>query len=95
MMERPTFYAVIPAHVRYANISAHAKLLDGELTALTEKEGVLLCLQVTSPNSTRTSRRSVSRWVAEAGFIVVEPALNNTVSARYSRGCYHFCHPTP
>lgn len=39
-MERPNYYAIIPATVRYDDkLSANAKLLFGEITALTSKEG--------------------------------------------------------
>jgi hypothetical protein len=78
-IERPTFYAVIPAHVRYANISAHAKLLYGELTALTEKAGFCWASNGYLAKLYNAGSRSVSRWVAElveAGFIVVEAAVN-------------------
>lgn len=64
MNERPTFYAVIPAHVRYANISAHAKLLYGELTALTEKEGFCWASNGYLAKLYDAGSRSVSRWVS-------------------------------
>ena len=35
--ERPNYYAVIPAHVRYSNITSNAKLLYGDLFYLKEK----------------------------------------------------------
>lgn len=35
----PNYFAVIPAEVRYSDIPANAKLLYGELTALSNKEG--------------------------------------------------------
>ena len=37
--EQPSYYAIIPAEVRYANIPDKAKLLYGEITALCSKEG--------------------------------------------------------
>ena len=37
---QPTYYAIIPADVRYSkNIVPQAKLLYGEITALTNKKG--------------------------------------------------------
>ena len=37
--ESPNYYAIIPAEVRYSDIPPNAKLLYGELTALTNKKG--------------------------------------------------------
>lgn len=38
--EKPSFYAIIPANVRYCdNLQPNAKLLYGEITALSNKEG--------------------------------------------------------
>lgn len=36
---KPGYYAVIPSHIRYGDLSDGAKLLYGEITALSEKEG--------------------------------------------------------
>lgn len=79
MNERPTFYAVIPAAVRYADITAQAKLLYGELTALTEQEGFCWASNAYFARLYQAGTRSVSRWLSElekAGFINIEPAVN-------------------
>jgi len=39
MSEQPAYYAIIPADVRYSNVTANAKLLYGEITALSNKSG--------------------------------------------------------
>ena len=36
---KPSYYAIIPAEVRYSNLKPNAKLLYGEITALSSKEG--------------------------------------------------------
>jgi len=38
-IERPNYYAILPANIRYANISNLAKLLYAEITSLTYKKG--------------------------------------------------------
>ncbi|MDR3168528.1 MAG: helix-turn-helix domain-containing protein [Candidatus Peribacteria bacterium] len=40
MKERPSFYAILPANIRYAeDLSEFQKLLYAEITALATKEG--------------------------------------------------------
>jgi hypothetical protein len=78
-MERPTFYAVIPAFVRYADISAPAKLMYGEVTALCEKEGYCWASNGYFGNLYQANERSVHRWLNElfkAGFVTVDLACN-------------------
>ena len=40
MRDKPSFYATIPAHVRYADITPNAKLLYAEITALLKINGI-------------------------------------------------------
>jgi Helix-turn-helix domain len=39
MKEKPTFYGIVPANVRYAKIADRAKLIFSEITALANKSG--------------------------------------------------------
>lgn len=78
-MERPTFYAVIPAHVRYSSITAMAKLLYGEITALCEKEGFCWAGNGYFAKLYDAGERSVRRWLDElvsAEFIEIDAAVN-------------------
>jgi hypothetical protein len=78
-MERPTFYAVIPAFVRYAPISAQAKLFYGEITSLCEKEGYCWASNGYFGQLYEADERTVRRWLKElvvAGFVTVDLAAN-------------------
>ena len=63
--EKPNYYAIIPAEVRYAKISPNAKLLYGELTALSNKEGYCWASNEYFADLYETSNRSISRWIGE------------------------------
>lgn len=74
MKEQPSYYAIIPADVRYSNLPPNAKLLFGEITALCNKEG--FCWAGNSYFATlyKVSPKTVSDWVsslAKMGFIKV------------------------
>lgn len=78
-MEKPSYYAVIPAPVRYSNVSANAKLLYGEITCLCESEGFCWASNGYLAKLYDAGERTVSRWLFElekAGFIRIEPAVN-------------------
>lgn len=75
MENKPSYYAVIPAEVRYANISSSAKLLYGEVTALCSKEGYCWASNRYFGELYNVSARSISEWISElkdAGFITYE-----------------------
>jgi len=65
MKEKPNYYAIIPADVRYADITPNAKLLYGEITALCSKEGYCWAGNPYFAGLYHVSRKSVERWLSE------------------------------
>lgn len=62
--ERPSYYTVIPARVRYnKNISIGAKLLYGEITALCEKHGFCWASNEYFSNLYDVSVRTIRIWI--------------------------------
>ena len=76
MSERPSFYAIIPATVRYDNdLCANAKLLYGEITALSEKHGYCFASNSYFAKIYGVSNVTVSRWIGslkEKGYLSIE-----------------------
>lgn len=74
--EKPNYYAIIPANVRYdKNLRANEKLLYGEITALTNKEGYCWASNNYFANLYGTSPQAISRWIndlANNGYIHIE-----------------------
>jgi hypothetical protein len=75
MKERPSYYAVIPAGVRYdTRLSANAKLLYGEITALSSKEGYCWAGNQYFADLYGTTPRTARRWITEletGGYITI------------------------
>lgn len=72
MKNQPNYFAIIPAEVRYADIPANAKLLYGEITALTYKEGFSWASSQYFAKLFGVSSRSIQDWLRKlekAGFI--------------------------
>jgi len=76
----PSFYAVIPAYVRYnKNLTANAKLLYGEITALCNKEGFCWANNKYFAELYKVSERSIQAWLKQLeneGYIKIEIEQN-------------------
>lgn len=73
MKESPNYYAVIPASVRYADITPNAKLLYGELTALCSKEGYCWAGNSYFAKLYDVHSDTITSWIAELrGIGVIE-----------------------
>jgi len=74
--EKPSYYAIIPANVRYCeSLSPNEKLLYGEITALSNKEGYCWASNGYFAKLYAVSKRSITRWLEKLnseGFITVE-----------------------
>ena len=64
--QTPSYYAIIPAKVRYdQNVPANAKLLYGEITALCNKEGYCWATNAYFANLYGVHKNTVSDWIAK------------------------------
>lgn len=65
-MNTPTFYAIIPANVRYCKgLKANAKLLYGEITALCNKDGFCWAENSYFAQLYEVSEETISRWISD------------------------------
>ena len=72
---KPSYYANIPANVRYSNLKPNAKLLYGEITALSSKEGYCFATNNYFANLYGVTKNTISLWVSQLkkeGFVTVE-----------------------
>jgi len=80
MKEKPSYYANIPANVRYSNLKPNAKLLYGEITALSNKLGYCFASNSYFAELYGVSKNTVSRWIGDLsklGFITVQIERNS------------------
>ena len=91
-MEKPSFYAIIPASVRYSNdITANAKLLYGEITCLCNKEGYCWASNSYFAKLYNVSERTIVNWLnslEKCGFIskqIIYKDDSNEVAKRIIR----------
>jgi len=70
---KKNYYAIIPADVRYdRNLRPNAKLLYGEITALSNEKGYCWAQNTYFAELYEVSKETISRWIrelAEAGYI--------------------------
>lgn len=75
-MEHPAYYSIIPATVRYdSNLTANAKLLYGEITALANKEGYCWASNRYFAELYGVSKDSIQRYIKQLkdfGYVRVE-----------------------
>ena len=78
MAEKKSYYAVIPANVRYDDeLSANAKLLYGEITALCNEKGYCWASNDYFSQLYGKSRITVSRWISE---LIQKGYINSEIS---------------
>jgi hypothetical protein len=80
--QKKSYYAVIPASVRYDNnLTANAKLLYGEITALCNERGYCWASNRYFAQLYNTEQRTIRRWIEnlkERGYVEVEVKRNNS-----------------
>ena len=87
MKENPNKYAIIPAIVSFSILKPNAKLLYGEITALSNKLGYCFASNTYFADLYNVSKNTVSRWLSDLkklGFIniMIERDKNNQITKR-------------
>ena len=64
MNDKPSYYSIIPASVRYdADLKANEKLLYGEITSLCSKSGYCYATNDYFANLYQVHKNTVSQWI--------------------------------
>ena len=86
-MEKKGYFAMIPASVRYdKRLPANAKLLYGELTALSNEKGYCWAGNDYFAGLYEVSKTSVSKWVSalkDAGYIRSNLSMQRVLNKSY------------
>lgn len=81
MKERPSYYAIMPANVRYdKNLQPGAKLLYAEISALCNKDGYCWASNNYFTELYEVGVRTISRWInslSQFGYITVQISQKN------------------
>ena len=86
MKENPSYYAIIPASIRYnPNLSMSSKMLYGEITALCNKEGFCWASNEYFAKLYGVHKNTVSKWIND---LIKEGFLTSEVSNNYERKIY-------
>ena len=75
MKDNPSYYAIIPANVRYSDLKPNAKLLYGEITALSNKFGFCFASNKYFAELYNVNKNTVSSWLSDLknyGFIIIK-----------------------
>ena len=64
-MDKPNYYAIIPAEVRYSSLKPNAKLLYGEITALSGKLGYCYATNNYFAELYGVSKNTISSWISD------------------------------
>lgn len=80
MEEKPNYYAILPASVRYdKRLRASEKLLYGEITALTQKTGECWASNSYFSELYGVTNQAISKWILdlrECGYIDISYTFN-------------------
>ena len=87
-MIKKGYYAIIPASVRYdVRLTPNAKLLYGEITALTNEKGYCWASNDYFASLYEVSKTSISKWVS-----ALRDAGHITLQLQYKEGTKHILH---